>query len=164
MAAAVVWVWGAALLLSESATMRLSVEVEPEVRIEPEQIPLRFLVSPGGRADGTTQSTEITAWIRPAPGQPIRLMAHLMHLEGPGGGMVSPSILRWAGAKTRATGGGQQAQCSSGSFASGSDADLIRGWERSGSVSCSMRFELDQKVPLPPGEYRGLVTVVLGRP
>jgi hypothetical protein len=97
--------------------------------------------------------------VRSVPGQPIRVMARLTNLEGPGGA-IAPASPRWAGSVRDATGGTQQATCSNGMFAKDGRQDLVRGWERSGRLTCAIDVELGS-AGLKPGEYSGMVEMFL---
>ena len=141
------------------ATTSLMVRVEPEARLDPQQIKLDFRISAGGAADARWQRAQVAAWVRPLPGQQVRILARLTKLEGPEGA-IAPASLRWAGSVRDATGGAEQATCSSGVFAKDGAQDLVRGWERPGRLTCAIDFEL-RSAGLTAGEYSGMVELFL---
>ena len=143
-----------------SASTSLIVQVRPEARVAPQQVPLQFRVTADGAADVTFSTAEITAMVRSAPGQQIHVTARLDALNGPDG-PVPGAAVQWKGANDRATGGGQQATCSSGDFASGAAGDLVSGWQRSGSLTCTVAFQLADPRILTPGAYSGTVTLLV---
>lgn len=140
------------------ASNTLVVRVMPEARIEPGRIALEFRV-----ADRVVQTANVAAWVRSLPNQPIRISARLAHLDGPQG-QVPASAVNWTGAVARATAGGKQASCSSGSFASGEAQDLVLGWRQSGMLTCVFSFKLVEAAKLPPGLYSGTVDLVVTAP
>jgi len=143
-----------------SGTAMLLLRVGPEARLDPQQIALNFRVSADGDADVTTQATNVIAWVRSLPGQQIRITAQLVSLQGPGGPMSAVAI-RWAGSKARATAGGQGATCSSGTFEPGVIRDLVAGWQQSGILTCTVKFELTASPNLYPGLYSGTLNLAL---
>lgn len=150
-----------ALLLASVAAWtqqntNLVVRVEPEARLEPEQVALRFIVSADGKSDITSQSATIGAWVRSLPGRRIGLTMRLDRLDGPEG-VLADRPLRWTGSVLNASAGARQAKCSDGSFASASVQDLVQGWDTSGILSCGATFELAGARSLAPGVYSGLV-------
>ena len=144
-----------------SASTSLVVQVEPEARIDPQQVALHVRVSAEGAVEVLTHPAAITAWVRTLPGQQIRVTARLSNFRGPSGPLAG-NIVRWSGAVSNATAGAQQALCSSGIFVPGASGDLVHGWQQSGKLTCRVSFDL--AAPLPPGEYTGLVDFALGRP
>ncbi|MGO9255351.1 MAG: hypothetical protein ACLQU1_03480 [Bryobacteraceae bacterium] len=143
-----------------SGTTSLVLQVNPEARLDPQQVAVNFRVSAGGASDVTRQTTSVAAWVRALPGQQIRVTARLVSLNGPDGA-ASVMAVRWAGSTTRATAGGQAATCSSGTFEPGATHDLVLGWQRSGILTCAVNFELAAAQNLPPGLYSGIVDLAL---
>jgi len=143
------------------ANTNLVVRVEPEARIDPQQVPLHFQVSADGTSDVITQATVVTAKVRALPGQRIRVMALLTNLAGPVGPVAS-TALRWTGSVVSATAGASQATCSGGAFTNAAAQDVAQGWSRSGTLSCAMNFELTGARTLAPGAYSGLVNFTVG--
>jgi hypothetical protein len=144
-------------------TTTLALQVNPEARLEPQQVALNFRVSADGASDVTTQTANFTASVRALPGRPIRVTARLSSLHGPDGSLPA-SALRWSGSATRASAGGQSATCSSGTFQSGVAHDLAQGWQHSGTLGCSVKFELAAPRTLTPGLYSGAVELIVGAP
>jgi len=140
-------------------TTTLSLRVDPEARLDPQHIPLTFRVSSDGASDVTTQTASMAAKVRALPGQQIHVTARLTSLNGPAGA-VAAGALRWSGAVAEATAGGQPAACSSGTFQAGAAGDLVTGWQQSGSVACSLSFQLATR-NLEPGAYSGEVDLAL---
>jgi hypothetical protein len=143
-----------------SGTTTLVLQVNPEARLDPQQITLNFRVSGDGASDVTSQTTNVTAWVRALPGQQIRVTARLASLAGPDG-PVPITALRWSGSTTRAIAGGRAATCSSGTFQTGAVHDLVLGWQQSGIMSCAVNFGLLAPRNLPPGLYSGTVQLAL---
>jgi len=143
-----------------SGNTTLALQVGPEARIDPQQVALNFRISSDGASDVTTQTTSIAASVRAMAGQQIRITARLASLDGPSGPAPATAV-SWSGSLTRATGGGQAASCSSGAFQSNAAADFVLGWQRSGIVTCAVKFEL-AKQNLAPGLYAGSVTLGVG--
>jgi len=143
-----------------SGTTSLVLRVAPEVRLSPQQVALHFRVSAEGASDVTTESAVIAAWVRALPGQQIRMTSRLENLQGPDG-PVPASAVRWAGSTRNATGGGRQAECTSGVFAAGAVQDMVQGWDRSGILTCAVSFELAEARSLPPGQYSGVVSLAV---
>ena len=132
-------VWG-----QRTATTTLVVQVRPEAYVSPSHVSLAFPVA----ADGTTRSITIpvAAWVRALPGQRIRVL-------GRASGDVPDGSLTWSGVRTAATGGGGEAACTGGTLAA--SQDLVSGWGRSGTLTCSVTFAL--RPGLPPGNYSASV-------
>lgn len=143
-----------------SGTTIMALQVEPEARLEPQQVALHFRVSADGASDVTSQNANVTAWVRALPGQQIRVTARMASLNGPDGALPVTGI-RWAGSTTHATAGGQAANCSSGNFGVATLADLVLGWDRSGTLTCAVSFELVSPRNLVPGLYAGIVDLAL---
>jgi hypothetical protein len=143
-----------------SGTTALVVQVNPEARLDPQQVALNFRVSADGASDATTQTTSVAASVRALPGQRIRVTARLVSLDGPDG-PVPVTQVGWAGSTTRATAGGQAATCSSGTFQPGVTHDLVLGWQRSGILACAVNFVLAAPRNLSPGLYSGTVNLAL---
>ena len=141
-----------------SATLVL--RVSPEARMTPEQVALRFTITGDGIGEVTSQTETIVAWVRALPGQRIRVVARIVNLSGPSG-TIPGSAIRWSGATQRATGGGQAATCSGGSFAGGDTQDLVAAWRTSGTLTCAMTFSLDDPHSLTPGTYTGSMALTL---
>ena len=108
----------------------------------------------------TSQTETIVAWVRALPGQRIRVLARIANLSGQSG-TIPGSAIRWNGATQRATGGGQAATCSGGSFAGGDTQDLVAAWRASGTLTCALTFSLDDPRSLAPGIYTGAVALTL---
>jgi len=138
----------------------LVVQVRPEAHLDPSQVMLSFRVSADGTADVTTQTAAIAAWVRALAGQQIHLRAIVANLAGPDG-PVAASQLSWSGSPAQATGGGQQAGCTSGSFSGGAARDLAANWQRSGTLTCAVTFSLASPRALTPGNYSGTVQLAL---
>jgi hypothetical protein len=134
----------------------LAVSVGPEARLSQPQVAIRFVVSADGSGDVVTQSAVVGASVRSLPEQQIRLTARTGAVQGPGG-PVRGAAIRWSGALARATGGGQSAACASGSLVSEARQDLVSGWSRSGTLSCTLNFELVNPRDLQPGVYTAVV-------
>ena len=143
-----------------SGTTTLVLRVNQEARLDPPQVALNFRVSADGASDVTSQTTSVAAMVRALPGQDIRVTARLVTLNGPDG-PVPVSAVGWAGSTTRATGGGQAASCSSGTFQPGATQDLVLGWQRSGILACAVNFALAAPRNLSPGLYSGTVNLAL---
>ncbi len=143
-----------------SGTTTLVLQVNPEALLDPQQLTLNFRVSADGASDVTSQTTSVAAWVRALPGQRIRVTARLASLNGPEG-PVPVEAVRWSGSATRATSGARAAACSSGTFQAGATHDLVLGWQRSGILTCAVRFELAAPRTLPPGLYSGAVALAL---
>src|SRR5271157_248602 len=143
-----------------SATTTLAVQVNPEARLDPQQVALNFRISADGASDVTYQTAIVTAWVRALPGQQIRVTARLNAFNGPDG-PVPPTQLNWVGSTTRATAGAQAAACSSGTFQTGDAQDLVLGWQRSGVLTCAVDFALAAPRTLSPGLYSGAVNLAL---
>src|SRR5208283_2524346 len=144
-----------------SGTTSLVMQVNPEARLDPQQIAVNFRVSADGASGVTSQTTGVTAWVRALPGQQIRVTANLSSLSGPNG-LVPVTQVTWAGSTAGATGGGQAATCSSGTFATGATEDLVLGWQRPGTLTCAVSFALAAPGNLAPGVYSGTVNLALG--
>jgi hypothetical protein len=144
-----------------TGTTTLVLRVNPEARLDPQQVTLNFRVSADGASDVTSQTTSVAAWVRALPGQQIRVTAQLVSLNGPNG-PVPITQVGWAGSSTRATAGAQAATCSSGTFQPGVTEDLVLGWQRSGILNCAVSFALAAPRDLPPGLYSGIVNLALG--
>jgi hypothetical protein len=142
------------------ASTSLVVRVSPEARLTPEQVALRFVVTADGLGEVTSQTQAIAARVRALPGQRIRLTARMASLEGPSGA-VPIGAVRWEGASQRATGGGQSAACSAGSFEAGATQDLVDAWGSSGALTCAVTFSLVDPRSLAPGTYAGAVDLTL---
>lgn len=145
----------------QTESTSLVVRIEPEARIDPQQVELHFRVSPGGGSDVIMQVAVVAAWVRATPGHQIRAIARLMNLNGPAG-PIPANAVRWTGAVLNASAGAQGAACSSGVFTPDTAHDLVQGWDRSGKLTCMVNFELSAR-DLPPGEYSGLVGLALGQ-
>jgi len=143
-----------------SGTATLVLRVNPEARLDPQQVTLNFRVSADGTSDVTSQTTSVGALVRALPGQQIRVTAQLVSLNGPDG-PVPVTAVGWAGSTTRATAGGQAATCSSGTFQAGVTQDLVLGWQRSGILTCAVNFALAAPRDLPPGLYSGIVNLAV---
>lgn len=153
--------WSASQAMAQrSGTSSLVVQVAPEARLAPQQVLLSFQISSDGTSNVTTASAAVTAWVRAAPGQAIRVRASLEDLAGPSG-PVSASAVGWRGSAVSAAGGGRQAACSSGAFAPGAAQDLVLGWEAPGTLTCSVSFELNGVSGLRPGVYSGVVRLAV---
>ena len=144
----------------QNAATTLQVVIQPEVHLAPQQISLRFQVSPDGSADVASQTESIAAWVRALPGQRIRLQARLLSLTGPAG-PVPANALGWSGSLLRASSGAQSASGTSGAFDAGQPLDLIAAWTRSASLTCAVTFSLISPGTLPPGSYTGVVALSL---
>lgn len=138
----------------------LALRVSPEAHLSPGQVALRFVVTADGLGEITSQTETVAAWVRALPGQRIRLIARMASLAGPSG-TVPIGAVRWSGASQRATGGGQAATCSAGSFAGGATQDLVAAWQVSGTLTCAVTFSLGDPHSLPPGAYTGAVDLTL---
>jgi hypothetical protein len=138
----------------------LVLRVSPEAHLNPGQVTLRFMVTADGLGEITSQTEAISAWVRALPGQRIRLIARMAGLSGPSG-TVPGEAVRWSGASQRATGGGQSATCSAGSFAGGATQDLVAAWQVSGTLTCAVTFSMGDPRSLPPGVYTGAVDLTL---
>jgi len=157
------WILGifAALLLAlvlmaqHTGTTVLAVRVDPESTWTPGHSTLIFHVSSDGASDLTSQPQPIQAWVRTVPGQTIHLTASAT-LSGPSG-TVPLSNLRWRGMASGATGGGKQANCTTGSFAGGPTQELVAAWNRSGTLNCTVTFSLAEPRALPRGTYTALL-------
>ncbi len=143
-----------------SGTTGLVLQVNPEARLDPQQVAVNFRVSADGSSDVTSQTTSVAAWVRASPGRQIRVTARLVSLNGPEG-PAPVTAVRWAGSRARATAGGQSATCSSGTFEPGATHDLVLGWQRSGVLTCAVNFELAAPRNLPSGLYSGIVDLAL---
>jgi hypothetical protein len=144
-----------------SSGSSLMVRVNPEARVEPARIALSFHISADGGSDITIQGATVAAWVRALPGRRIQLKAHLATLDGPGG-PVAPSAVIWKGAATQSSAGGRQAACTNGRFVSADAQDLVQGWSQSGSLRCSVSFQLAEPGALAPGSYTGMVELGAG--
>jgi hypothetical protein len=149
----------AGLAQQRSAQTRLAVRIEPEARVIPERISLRFQVSPDGLGGVTAQTHTVAAWVRSLPSQQIRLTAALENLAGPAGA-VPPTAVHWSGKVERATSGGTEASCTSGKLGN-SELPLATGWSRSGALACLVVFSLAEPQSLLPGKYTGVVRLSL---
>jgi len=137
----------------------LLLQINPEARIDPQQVALNFRVSADGASDVTTQAANVTAWVRALRGQQIRVTAQLASPNGPNG-PVSAAV-RWSGSTTRATAGARAATCSSGTLQSSAAGDLVLGWQESGILTCAINFDLVSPRSLPPGLYSGTVQLTV---
>jgi len=151
---------GVRLFGQERASAAMVVRVDPEARIQPTQVTLNFRVAEDGTADLASQSAQISAWVRALPNQRIRITATLDDFVGPAGAVPASSIW-WSGTVTRASLGGREATLTSGSFGGGMEQDLIAGWQRSGTLACTVTFSLADRRALPPGTYTGAVRFAL---
>lgn len=159
--ALVLFVWPAGQNAAESSgRTTLLLVVRPESNLNPQQVPLQFRVAADARSGVTTQAATVVAQARALPGARIRVMARLIHLQGPAG-PVDANALRWTGEAVGGSGGGQQAACSSGAFGSGAAQDLVEGWQRSGTLTCLVNFQLARDDGLPPGLYTGAVSLAI---
>ena len=134
----------------------LIVNVAPESRLTPRQIPLRFAITPDATPD---VPSNVSMWVRALPGQSIHLRAALGTFSGPVGG-PAPEV-RWSGSIAGATSGGQRAACNSGSFETGSSAELVSGWTQSGTLACNVVWSVANAGNLVPGVYIGAVDLAL---
>lgn len=150
----------AVVVAQRTASTTLVVRVTPEQHLSVSQVALQFRVAADGVGDITNQPATVEAWVRAVPGQRIRLTATIRNVSGPEG-PVPPSAIRWSGWPARATGGGQQASCTSGAFESLAPLDLVAGWNRSGTLSCAVVFSLAAPRGLLPGVYGGTVDLAL---
>jgi hypothetical protein len=146
-----------------SGTTALVLQVRPEARLDPQQIDVHFRVSADGLSDVSSQTANVTAWVRSLPGRPIRVSARLAAWNGPDG-PAPAGALRWTGVSIHATAGAQAANCSSGIFQEGASHDLVLGWQQSGILTCAMKLELAAPRDLPPGLYSGSVNLALSVP
>lgn len=142
------------LLAQRTATTTLVVRIDPETHLSPAKVNLSFRVSADGAGDVTSQTETVSAWVRSLPGQTI-------HLAASAAGTLPLSALRWSGAVSQATAGGQQASCTSGSFASGVSQDLAGPWTRSGTLTCAVTFSLADPRSLAPGLYTGAIDIAI---
>jgi hypothetical protein len=133
---------------AQNPNTALMVQVSPEAHVNPPQATLSFVISAGGAGDITTQTVNLSAWVRAARGRSIRLTAT----------QAGSLPLTWTGASTQATAGGLQAACSRGSFAGGSTQDLVANWQNSGTLQCLVRFSLADPGSLAPGTYTTTLT------
>jgi hypothetical protein len=140
----------------------LAVVIQPEARVEPQQVPLQFEVSADGVSDVVSQTASVAAWVRSRPNQPIGVRMRLVRLEGPGG-PLPPATLRWTAAAPRSTGGGREASCSAGDFTAGAVQELVTGWQKSGMLECAVTWQLTGTAKLPPGRYTGVVEFIAPR-
>ena len=145
-----------------SGTTALVLRINPESRLDPQQITLDFQITSDRTLGMTSKRALIAAAVRPLPGQQIHVTARFASLTGPDG-PIPASILRWDGVAVNATGGGQYATCSSGVFSSGAAQDLVMGWNQPGTVTCSVNFQLADERNLRPGAYSGVVTLAVER-
>jgi hypothetical protein len=150
----------AVVMAQRTASNTLVVRVAPEQHLSVSQVALQFRVSADGVGDITNQVETLAAWVRALPGQRIRLTARIGNVSGPAG-PVAPSAVSWSGSRGLATGGGQEALCTSGAFESSAPQDLVAAWNRSGTLSCAVVFSLAAPRSLPPGVYRGTVDLAL---
>ena len=144
----------------KTATTTLQVQVQPEAHLAPQQITLRFQVSPDGTSDVSSQTESIAAWVRALPGQRIRLQASVLSLTGPTG-PISASALGWSGSLLRASSGAQGAACTAATFDAAQPLDLISNWTRSASLTCAVTFSLISPRTLAPGSYTGTIDLTL---
>jgi len=144
----------------QRSTTALVVQVVPEARLNLSRIALSFRVSADGMSDVTSTTQTVAAWVRALPGQPIRVTASAGALGGQSGSLPL-SALRWSGSVAGATGGGQQAACTDGSFETGATQDLVAAWARSGTLTCTVTFSLADPRTLPPGLYTGWVSLAI---
>jgi len=144
----------------ERATNAMVVRVGPEARIQPAQVALNFRVAEDGTVDAASQSAQISAWVRALPNQRIRITASLDRFVGPDGAVPASSVW-WSGTVTQASLGGRGATFTNGSFGGGMEQDLIAGWQRSGTLACTVTFSLAHGRGLPPGTYAGAVRFAL---
>jgi DNA-binding response OmpR family regulator len=145
---------------SSVSSTTLAVHVEPEARLSQSQVPIQFFVSSDGTADVVSQSAIVAAWIRAMPGQQIHLTARSGEVIGPSGATGAAEI-RWNGSLTSATVGGQAATCTTGLLVSETWQALVSGWQRSGTLICSLKFELVNPRILAPGTYAAVVSLDL---
>jgi DNA-binding response OmpR family regulator len=145
---------------SSVSSTALTVRVEPEARLSQSQVPIQFLVSSDGTADVVSQSAIVAAWIRAMPGQQIHLTARAGAVTGPSGATGAAEI-RWNGSLTSATVGGQSATCTTGLLVSNTWQALVTGWQQSGTLICSLKFELTNPRVLAPGAYAAVVDLDL---
>ena len=151
------WVMAAILLAASpahaqrSASSLLAVEVGPEAQVQPAQTSLQLVASDAGN---TTYTVVVTARVRAAPGATIHLRATVSNFTGPNGSAAA-GVLTWTAAATQSSGGGTQASCGSGSFGSGATQDLAQGWTKSGSLQCTLTFQISEGAAA--GSYSGEV-------
>jgi hypothetical protein len=143
-----------ALMAQRTATTTLVVRVDPETHVSPARVNLSFRVSADGASDVSSQTETVAAWVRSPRSQTI-------HLSASAAGTFPLSALRWSGTVTQATGGGQQASCTAGSFAGGVSQDLAGSWTRSGTIRCAVTFSLADPRSLAPGLYTGAVDIAI---
>jgi len=139
------------------ASTALVLEIAPESRLEPLQIPLNFRISADGASNATTQTATVTAWVRATPGQAPRLTMTLVGFSGPAPG----SSVQWSGSVARASKGAQSATCSEGAFQNADAQNLAQGWLQSGILACTLTFRLASPGALPPGAYTGSVQLAV---
>ena len=144
----------------QNAATTLQVVIQPEVHLAPQQISLRFQVSPDGSSGVTSQTESIAAWVRALPGQRIRLQARVLSLTGPTG-PISPTALGWSGSLVRASASAPAAAGTAGTFEAANPGDLISNWMRSASLTCVVTFSLLSPGTLPPGSYTGTIELTL---
>jgi hypothetical protein len=130
--------WAAAAQQSPTAT--LQVQVVPEARVDPSHLILHFEV-PGDSEGPPSQTVTVSARVRAAPGRLIHLTAT----------QIGTLPVRWTGTAISASGGGRQAECVGGTFAARNPQNLVEGWEKSGTLTCTFTFFLAGS--LPPGSY-----------
>ena len=148
------------LYAQQIGTTTLLLRIQPEAHLAPQQISLRFRVSPDGASDVTTQTESIAAWVRAHPGQRIRLQASVLSLTGPTG-PISATALRFSGSMMRAGPGAPEAACTAGTFEPMQPLDLISNWTRSASLTCAVTFSLTSSGTLAPGSYTGTIALSL---
>ena len=75
--------------------------------------------------------------------------------------MNGAAEIRWNGTLTSATVGGQSATCTTGLLVSDTWQALVTGWQQSGTLICSLKFELTNPRVLAPGAYAAVVDLDL---
>jgi hypothetical protein len=143
-----------------SGSTALEVRIAPEEHLNQSRIALQFHVSADGAGDVASQRATVAAWVRVLPGHRILLTAAIGPVSGPSG-PLPPSAIRWSGSLVSATGGGQNAACTAGTFDGPAPQNLVTGWNRSGSLTCAVVFSLNSAAGLPPGRYSGTVELAV---
>ena len=150
-------IWSAAGAGDQSNSM--VVHVVPETSIDPSQILLQFAVPSDRTQSVPAQTTRLTVRARVLPAQTIRVRATLGDVTGPTGS--APASIGWTGSRTAGTGGGKAGACTSGETQAKRSADLVSNWAASGAMTCALQFALSNASELPPGQYRGTLSITL---
>lgn len=129
--------------------------VRPEAHLDPGSVQFALQISPDGPRI-VTKVVLVRAWVRALPNQHISVL-----VSPPNFGTTTTPVVSWDNSLARATGGGAEASCVSGSFSGSQEQPVIANWNRSGIVDCSLTFSIAIPDSWPPGLYNGSIDLRL---